>query len=291
VPGGIRREISAGKAAAILEQVTPSGPAARARCELAAEFLAGVRRLDAQLREGNQKPAAAVRASGTSLTGLFGAGPVIAGTVTGDVRQVFGFPGRDHFAAWNGTAPVEVSPGDRKKVCRLSLRSNRRVNHAIHMAAISQIRHQRSDGRAYYEKKAAEGKAAQGSAALPQPPDQRRHLRRTGGRCPARPSSRRLPGGPGRATGEPLCIQGGRLTPRTPALRTSHSQAPPPHYGCSQHSGEDWAFPGRCHPAAGEAADPGGAPAAKRGRTTWRYGEATAILRREEGPDGSPTLP
>ncbi len=158
VPGGIRREISAGKAARILEQVTPSGPAARARCELAAEFLADLRRLDAQLREANKKPATAVRASGTSLTGIFGVGPVIAGTVIGDVRQVFRFPDRDHFASWNGTAPVEVSSGDRKKVYRLSLRGNRRVNHAIHMAAISQIRHKRSDGRAFYEKKVAEGK-------------------------------------------------------------------------------------------------------------------------------------
>jgi transposase len=158
VPGGIGREISAGKAAAILEQVTPSGPAATARRELAAGFLAGLRRLDAQLREARKKLAAAVKASGTSLTGLFGAGPVIAGTVIGDVRQVFRFPDRDHFAAWTGTAPVEVSSGDRKKVCRLSLRGNRRVNHAIHMAAISQIRHQRSDGRAFYDKKAAEGK-------------------------------------------------------------------------------------------------------------------------------------
>src|SRR6516165_3884524 len=158
VPGGIRREISAGKAARILEQVTPSGPAATARCELAAEFLADLRGLDAQLRGCNQKLAAAVKASGTSLTGIFGVGPVIAGTVIGDVRQVFRFPGRDHFASWNGTAPTEVSSGNRKKVYRLSLRGNRRVNHAIHMAAISQIRHKRSDGRAFYEKKVAEGK-------------------------------------------------------------------------------------------------------------------------------------
>src|SRR6059058_6386519 len=92
VPGGIRREISAGKAAAILEQVTPSGPAATARRELAAEFLADLRRLDAQLREASKKLAAAVKASGTSLTGLFGVGPVIAGTVIGDERQVFRFP-------------------------------------------------------------------------------------------------------------------------------------------------------------------------------------------------------
>jgi len=157
VPGGIRREISAGKAARILGQVTPSGPAATARRELAAEFLADLRRLDGQLREVSKKLAAAVRASGTSLTGLFGVGPVIAGTVIGDVRQVFRFPDRGHFASWNGTAPVEVSSGGRK-AWRLSLRGNRRVNHAIHMAAISQIRHKRSDGRAFYDKKVAEGK-------------------------------------------------------------------------------------------------------------------------------------
>ena len=51
-----------------------------------------------------------------------------------------------------------MSSGDRKKVYRLSPRGNRRVNHAIHIAAISQIRHKHSDGRAYYDKKVAEGK-------------------------------------------------------------------------------------------------------------------------------------
>jgi len=158
VPGGVRKEISAGQAARILEQVSPSDAVLTARCELAGEFLADIRHLDAQLRDTHKKLAAAVRASGTSMTGLFGVGPVIAGTVIGDVRQVFRFPGRDHFAAYNGTAPVEVSSGDRKKVCRLSLRGNRRLNHAIHMAAISQIRHKHSHGRAYYDKKVAEGK-------------------------------------------------------------------------------------------------------------------------------------
>ena len=67
------------------------------------------------------------------------------------------FPSRDHFAAYDGTAPIEVSSGNRK-IYRLSLRGNRRVNHAIHMAAITQIRHTHSDGRAYYDKKVAECK-------------------------------------------------------------------------------------------------------------------------------------
>jgi transposase len=128
-----------------------------ARAELAAEFLADLRHTDAQLRQTSKKLAAAVRASGTSLTQLFGVGPVVAGIVIGDVAEVSRFPGRDHFAAYNGTAPVEVSSGNRK-VHRLSLRGNRRINHAIHMAAITQIRHRHSKGRAYYEKKVAEGK-------------------------------------------------------------------------------------------------------------------------------------
>lgn len=67
------------------------------------------------------------------------------------------FPGRDHFAAYNGTAPIEVSSGPRK-IYRLSRRGNRRLNHAIHMAAVTQIGHRHSQGRAYYDKKLAEGK-------------------------------------------------------------------------------------------------------------------------------------
>ena len=157
IPGGVPDEITAGQAARILEQVAPAGAVGQARCELAAELLADIRHLDAQRREVKKKLAAAVTASGTSLTEVFGVGPVIAATVIGDVITVARFPSRDHFAAYNGTAPVEVSSGQRK-IYRLSLRGNRRLNHAVHMAAITQIRHKHSDGRAYYQRKLAEGK-------------------------------------------------------------------------------------------------------------------------------------
>jgi transposase len=50
-----------------------------------------------------------------------------------------------------------VSSGKRK-IFRLSRRGNRRMNHAIHMAAVTQIRQRHSDGRTYYDKKIAEGK-------------------------------------------------------------------------------------------------------------------------------------
>ena len=91
------------------------------------------------------------------MTGLFGVGPVIAAAVIGDVRDVSRFGGRDPFAAYNGTAPIEVSSGPRK-IYRLSRPGNRRLNHAIHMAAVTQVRHRHSQGRACYDKKLAEGK-------------------------------------------------------------------------------------------------------------------------------------
>ena len=157
VPGGVSKAITAGQAAALLESITPAGAVAAARCELAAGFIEDLRRIDVQMRDTKKKLATVVRAAGTSLPGLFGVGPVIAAAVIGDVRHASRFPSRNHFAAYNGTAPIEVSSGGRK-IYRLSRRGNRRLNHAIHMAAVTQIRNPGSEGRAYFEKKLAEGK-------------------------------------------------------------------------------------------------------------------------------------
>ena len=102
--GGVSKEITAAHATRILEQVTPSGPVAAARRELAGQFLEDLRGLDAQLRETKKKPAAAVRTSGTSLTGVFGFGPVNTGTVIGDVTDVTRFPSRaDMAVSWSLT--------------------------------------------------------------------------------------------------------------------------------------------------------------------------------------------
>jgi transposase len=159
VPGGLSKEIYADQAARILAGAEPRGAVQQARAELAAELVADLRRVDTLLRETKKKLAVAVRAAGTTLIEVFGIGPVIAATVIGDVRGVSRFRSRDRFAAYNGTAPIEVSSGNRV-IHRLSLRGNRRLNHAIHMAAITQIRYKHSDGRAYYDKKIAEGKTA-----------------------------------------------------------------------------------------------------------------------------------
>ena len=54
--------------------------------------------------------------------------------------------------------PPSSAPSGGREVHRVSLRGSRKLNHAIHMAAISQIRQSSSDGRLYFERKVAEGK-------------------------------------------------------------------------------------------------------------------------------------
>jgi transposase len=104
-----------------------------------------LRRVDEQRRAAKQRLAAIVATSGTTVSQVYGAGPVVTATVIGDVRAISRFPTRDHFAAYNSTAPIEAS-GNRT-IHRLPRRGNRHLNHAIHMAAVSQISHDGTAGR------------------------------------------------------------------------------------------------------------------------------------------------
>lgn len=157
VAGGIAKEINASSAQRLPAAVKPASPVERARHALALEHLEDLRRLDEQMKASKQRIIAAVDAAGTSLVQLFGIGPVIASMLIGYSGDVRRFASRNHYAAYNGSAPVEMSSGGRV-VHRLSRRGNRQLNHALHMAAISQIRHAHSDGRAFFDRKVAEGK-------------------------------------------------------------------------------------------------------------------------------------
>ena len=77
--GGIAKEINASDVDRFLETITPSTPVEQLRYDLAAELLDDIRRLDAQLKASHQRIRAAVRASGTTVTDLFGVGPILAG--------------------------------------------------------------------------------------------------------------------------------------------------------------------------------------------------------------------
>lgn len=156
-PGGIAKEINGSDVDTFLEQLSPASPVEQIRFDLAVELLDDIRRLDAQLKASHKRIRTAVTASSTSLTDVFGIGPVLAAMLIGYSGDIARFRTRDHYAGYNGTAPVEFSSGGRV-VHRVSTRGNRQLNHAIHMAAICQMRHPKSDGRIYVDRKVAEGK-------------------------------------------------------------------------------------------------------------------------------------
>jgi hypothetical protein len=54
---------------------------------------------------------AVVAASGTTTTKIFGVGPVVAAITLGMTGDVGRSPNKGHFAAYNGSAPVEVLLG------------------------------------------------------------------------------------------------------------------------------------------------------------------------------------
>jgi transposase len=158
VPGGVTGKLSADRAARILRGIRPKGASARLRRRLASEVLRDVRTLDRKIADLNERIEAEVEASGTTLTEIFGVGPILAATIIGAVGSVARFPSKAHyFASYSGTAPVEASSGDVVRH-RLSLAGNRHLNYALHMVAICQAR---SDARGgtYYRKKMAEGKS------------------------------------------------------------------------------------------------------------------------------------
>ena len=92
------------------------------------------------------------------LCDIRGVGPIGAAIILGAVGDIARFPTPAHFASYNATAPIDASSGERKRH-RLNPRGNRKLNHALHIAAVSQLRYP-GEGRDYYDKKVAEGKTS-----------------------------------------------------------------------------------------------------------------------------------
>jgi transposase len=88
VPGGARRNLTTRRAAALLDQIAPTGAPAVTRWQLAHELVADVRQLEQQIAAVEARIKTAVAKSNTSLLGLFGVGPVLAARFLGEVGDV-----------------------------------------------------------------------------------------------------------------------------------------------------------------------------------------------------------
>ena len=157
VEGGTPKKLKASGAEELLASMKTSSPVQVARRALALEHVEDLRRIDEQIVASRKRIVEAVTASASSVIEVMGVGPVVAAMAIGHSGDVRRFATRNHYAAYTGTAPIEVSSAGRV-VHRLSRRGNRQLNHAMHLAALSQIRHPDCDGRVYYERKIAEGK-------------------------------------------------------------------------------------------------------------------------------------
>jgi transposase len=154
--GGTGRELTAARAAAVLAGIRPTDAVGVERKRICAEIVADVRRLDARIADVRARIVVAVAASKTTVTEVFGVGPVGAALILGHTGDVSRFPSRHHYARYNATAPISASSGPRERH-RLNPRGNRQLNHALHVAAVTQIRND-TPGRAYYLSKVEDGK-------------------------------------------------------------------------------------------------------------------------------------
>ena len=132
---------------------------------------------------------------------LHGIGPSGAARLLVEVGDITRFPDRGHFASWNGTAPIDASSGDQVRH-RLSRAGNRQINRTLHIMATVQLRNP-TEGRAYYDRRKADGQDLDGSDARPETTTVRHRLPHHARRRD-RPHLQRLEDGPGRATGKRL---------------------------------------------------------------------------------------
>ena len=89
---------------------------------------------------------------------LYGVGPVVACAVIGYTGDVGRFANRDHFAAYAGVAPIEHSSGGRiaHRLSRAG-QSETQQRHP-HRGDLPRSAIRAREGRAYFDRKVAEGK-------------------------------------------------------------------------------------------------------------------------------------
>ena len=119
VPGGITKEVVVSQAFRLLESLEPAGAVGRERHRLALELVDDIARHDSQRKDSNARIRAAVAASGTTLTEIFGVGAVIAATLIGHTGDVARF------------APPTASPpttAPRRSSGPRGTRSDRRID-------------------------------------------------------------------------------------------------------------------------------------------------------------------
>jgi transposase len=99
VPGGIDKEVVVNQARSLLEEIALEDVAAVERPRQAVELVDEVDHLDVVMRDSRARITAAVSASGTTLTEIFGVGPIVAAMLIGYSGDPLRFTTASRYAA------------------------------------------------------------------------------------------------------------------------------------------------------------------------------------------------
>jgi len=155
--GGAPTSLTPLSATRALRGLRPRTSPDRIRVELAKDLIADIRRFDEQLTANAAKMTALLDEHGTRLREIEGIGPVLAARLLGRTGPASRFASAAAYANYTGTAPVQIASADASRH-RLSRYGDRQLNSALYTIAMIQIRMPASTGRAYSDKKIAEGK-------------------------------------------------------------------------------------------------------------------------------------
>jgi transposase len=157
IPGGAPTALTAAVATALLRTMRPATIVEHTRKDLARDLIAEIRAVDVRLTGIAARMTEVLSQHGSHLTNVDGVGPVLAARILGRAGRASRFPTAAAFASYAGTAPIEVASGDHSRH-RLSRSGDRQLNSTLHLIAVTQLRMRHSAGRAYYDRKIAEGK-------------------------------------------------------------------------------------------------------------------------------------
>ena len=157
-PGGAKQFLSSRQARELIATIKPRDLVGKTRRRLAVELIVELEGIDKKIKTIKKELKELVIARGSTLLDLHGIGPSGAARLLSDVGDIGRFATRDRFASWNGTAPLDASSGDQNRH-RLSRAGNRRINRALHIMAVVQLRHP-TQGRTYFDAKKAAGKTS-----------------------------------------------------------------------------------------------------------------------------------
>jgi len=127
--------------------------------EMALDELDDIIAWTVRIKEFDRRIGALVRREVPTLLALPGCGELSAAKLLGESAGITRFHSEAAFARHAGIAPIPVWSGNTAGRVRMTRSGNRQLNCAIHRIALTQARMPGTLGKAYYEKKLAQGKS------------------------------------------------------------------------------------------------------------------------------------